>query len=219
MGPELAPVSLHEAEQEREHSMFGLFKKNRAPAPAAPTLTRQQLVPRIKHLNFIRALDRAGVPPDKRPLTAPLCGELLVTYAFDLPDSFMMATPGMLAQAGIGSDEVAGLALANLKRTLPAPQFFAKDRCGLAHTGDNLEATLLLVDSVWTEMAGNFNGDILVTVPRRDRLLLCDSADAQACAVLAAMTAEFTNEHQDSHALSTQVMARRDGAWCLLNAH
>jgi len=81
--------------------MFGLFKK-KAPAQSAPPVLRaDQLQPRIKHLNFLKALQAGGVPPEHQPSHAPLCGELIVTYAFDLPDSLMMATPGLVESAGV----------------------------------------------------------------------------------------------------------------------
>lgn len=64
--------------------MFGFKKKDKAPA-----LTASQLQPRIKHLNFLRALREAGVPADEVPYHTPLCGELLVTYAFDRLDKMV----------------------------------------------------------------------------------------------------------------------------------
>lgn len=94
--------------------MFGLFKKN-APAQSAPTaLGADQLQPRIKHLNFLKALQAAGVPPDEQSSHAPLCGELIVTYTFDLPDSLMMATPGLVESAGVLAAEIAVLRPATL---------------------------------------------------------------------------------------------------------
>ncbi|HEX8405580.1 MAG TPA: DUF1444 domain-containing protein, partial [Duganella sp.] len=98
--------------------MFGFKKKTSAPA-----LTASQLQPRIKHLNFLRALREAGVPAGEVPYNTPLCGELLVTYAFDLPDSLVMATTGLLERAGVGVNDLPTLAHANLRRVLPQPQF------------------------------------------------------------------------------------------------
>lgn len=199
--------------------MFGLFKKAPAAPIAAPKLRRAQLQPRIKHVNFVKALQQAGVPAAQMPTVTPLCGELIVTYAFDLPDSFIMATQGLLAQAGIAEAECGPLASANLARQLPAPQFFARDGCGLAHTGGDMEATLLLTDAVWEEMQPNFRGEILVTVPRRDRILMCDSADAAALGALREQTREFFDERDDAHRLSLQIMARRAGGWTLFDSH
>lgn len=198
--------------------MFGFLKKKQdaaaAPTPA-PALRAGQLQPRIKHMGFLDALRANGVPPEQMPPTQPLCGDLLVTWAFDLPDSLAMATPPLLRDAGVDAADLPRLALENLKRAIPQPQFFAKDGCGLARTGQDMEATLLLVDRVWDEMQPNFRGKILVTVPRRDIVLMCDSADAAATAALQAQTREFFDEHQGPHRLSTQVMVRENGSWSL----
>jgi uncharacterized protein YtpQ (UPF0354 family) len=199
--------------------MFGFLKKAVSPAPPAPVLRATQLQPRIKHTRFLQALGDANVPLEQWPSTAPLCGELLVTYAFDVGDSFMMATPNLLEQTGIRPDELQDLARANLVQAMPAPQFFAKDGCGLAVTGEDLEATLLLVDDIWDSMQENFRGEILATVPCRDRLLVCDSADPRAMSALRLQSEEHYDEHQGPHRLSMQVMVRRHGGWVLYEGH
>jgi len=197
--------------------MFGLFKKKTPAPPAMPPLRAEQLQPRIKHLNFLKALQAAGVPPAQQPSHAPLCGELIVTYAFDLPDSFMMATTTLVGQAGVSVAELPRLAQANLERALPEPQFFAKDGCNIAVTGNDLEATLLLVDKLWDDMARQIRGEIVASVPRRDRILMCDSANPAALATLRAQAQEFFDEQDDAHRLSTQVMVRRGGRWTLFD--
>lgn len=195
--------------------MYQLSLHAGAPAGDVLQYRREQLVARIRHVSFVRALQHAGVPADQLPVTAPLCGELLVTYVFELPGSTISATPALLQQAGIGDDELAALACSNLHDALPEPQFYAQDRCAQAYTGDAPEAVLLLVDPVWEEMQENFIGEIIASVPRRDRLLVCDSADSGAVERLRAQTEAFFAEHDDSHGLSTQLMVRRGGRWSL----
>lgn len=197
--------------------MFGLFQKKAPAQSAPPALRADQLQPRIKHLNFLKALQAAGVPPEHQPSHVPLCGELIVTYAFDLPDSVMMATPGLVESAGVPAAELAVRARANLERALPQPQFFAKGGCNIAVTGDGMEATLLLVDDLWDKMTADIRGELLVSAPRRDRILMCDSADPSAVATLRAQAQEFFDEQDDNHRLSTQVMVRRHGGWSLFD--
>jgi hypothetical protein len=67
-------------------SMFDLFKKK----PAASEPDTSAIVPRIKHTNFLVALRDIVKKPDDMPVTEPLVGDLLVTYAFDLPEMFQM---------------------------------------------------------------------------------------------------------------------------------
>lgn len=193
--------------------MSGFLKNTEV--DAAPALRPDQLQPRIKHVAFIKALQASGIPPDQMPPILPLCGELLITFAFDLADSLQMATPQTLRDTGIAHGDMLPLALRNLKRAMPQPQFFAKNNVGLARTGNGLEATLLLTEDIWTDMQPNFSGQILVTVPRRDRILMCDSANVAAVGSLRDQTREFFNEHQDQHRLSTQILARQGQSWTL----
>jgi energy-converting hydrogenase Eha subunit F len=61
--------------------MFGLFGKK--------TPSTDQIVPRIKHTNFVAALKPiAAKDPGSMPLTEPLVADLLISYALDLPQAF-----------------------------------------------------------------------------------------------------------------------------------
>lgn len=199
--------------------MFGLWKKPKPTPGKLDILKAAQLQPRIKHMNFLKALHDIGVPPGQFPTNSAICGELLVTYAFDLPDSFIMVTPEFLEQVGVKEADLPQLALENLQRVLPQPQFFNKDRTCLIYTGQDLEATLLLIDAFWSEAQTDFQGEMLVTAPRRDRVLMCDGGDAGALAALRLHTSDFFKEHQDVHMLSTQIMRRRGQKWCLFENH
>ncbi|MEF7615655.1 DUF1444 domain-containing protein [Aquincola sp. MAHUQ-54] len=194
-----------------------LFKKSPA-AAAAPQYSAGCLLPRIKHIAFLQALRDAGVPAEQQPATSALCGELLVTYAFDQPEQFVMATPGLLARTGIAPQDAAAVALTNLRRQLPEPKYFMKGGCIAAYTGGGLEATLLLLDDLWLDLQPRFRGDIVVAAPHRDRLLMCDSGDTQALATLRDDSRQFLAEADDGHGLSAQLMVRRGGRWQLLDA-
>ena len=148
----------------------------------------------IKHLNFLRALHAHGVPEDQMPLTLALCGELLVAFAFDLPDQFVMATPGLLAQAGLSPDGAPGallaLAQANLKGQFSA-QLVKTEHEGLMtvradkHMETHMEAALLVFDGFWDQhVRSHVQGDILAVAVRRDVLLVADTAVPSALASL-----------------------------------
>jgi len=201
--------------------MFGFLKKARSfpTPPALPPLTAAQLRPRIKHVDYIRTLREAGVPPDQIPDHVPLCGDLLVTYAFDLPDTFVMATSKLLHSAGIAREDAPRLARENLGSTLPTVSFQTHDGCGMAMTGGELEASLLVLNGLWKVVQQDISGELLVTVPRRNRLLMCDSAHGHAVDALRAQTLKFSREFQDQHCLSNQIMVRRDDAWSLFAPH
>jgi uncharacterized protein YtpQ (UPF0354 family) len=151
--------------------MFGLFKKRKA----GPTLDRSQIVPRIKNTQFTAALRDAGVPEDQMPITEPLTADLLVTYAFDLPDTFVMATPNHLAELGIDPASLRDLAIENVKRQIPGISLQQSGSVFRAATGNNLDACTLLSRNIWTEHAQRMKGKLVAAVPNRDIILFCDS--------------------------------------------
>lgn len=197
--------------------MFGFLKKAKSAntPPTLPPLTAARLRPRIRHVNYIKTLREAGMPPDQIPDHAPLCGDLLVTYAFDLPDSFIMATVTLLESAGIARRDAPRVARENLASILPRVSFQTNDGYGMAMTGGELEASLLVLDGLWQVVQEDIGGELLVTVPRRNRLLMCDSAHGHAVDALRAQTLKFSRELHDQHYLSNQIMVRRDDAWSL----
>lgn len=179
------------------------------------TLHADQLRPRIKHKAFARALAARGVPRDQMPLMQVLCGDLLVAYAFDLPDGFRMATAADIAAVGVTKDELHGVTFRNVIRTVPEPKYLNRDNVHLMQTGQQMETSMLVIDGLWDLIQPQLKGPILASAPRRDRLLLCDGADEQAIAALRRQTAEYFDEHDDEHRLSTQIMRRQGDDWVL----
>ncbi|MEM7478578.1 MAG: hypothetical protein AAF483_26645, partial [Planctomycetota bacterium] len=88
--------------QDRTH-MFGWFRK-KSPDPIEPSAAA--IVPRIKHLEFVESLREMEIPREQMPISEPIAGELLVTYAYDLPDMFAMVTPASLDELSIDASEV-----------------------------------------------------------------------------------------------------------------
>jgi len=174
---------------------------------------RDMLVPRIKHLAFGRALRSQGIPADQMPVIEPLAGELEVTYAFDLPDQFRMASPAALRQAGVEPRQVRAVASENLRRRLGPVQVYSRGGVDLVVTGEDLEACLLLVEPFWSETQARLGPEFAVCVPRRDRLLISHGLDAEALDATSVAAREFHAERNDAHALSLQLMVRRDGGW------
>lgn len=189
------------------------LKQARSTPPAPPV--QETLVPRIKHLNFLKALEAHGVPREQWPVTTPLCGELLVSYAFDQPEQFVFATPPLLQQAGIAMDQLPHLAQQNLAREMPQPQLLRQHGYISVQTGGDLEATLLVLDRFWDQLSASEDADFVVVVPRRECLLLCDARDAQACQRISTEASHGLRQQPDVHALSQQRMVRRQGRWVL----
>ncbi len=111
------------------------------------------LVPRIKNLQFNTALRGMKIPEDQLPYTEPLVADLLVTYAFDLPSMFQMATRSGIADLGIPLEEARDVAVANLQQRLPRVHAEQQGPFQRIVTGENLEACTLLIRPYWDHVA------------------------------------------------------------------
>src|SRR5262249_6663898 len=83
-----------------------------------PRPDRKNIVPRLKTTEFTKALREMKIPADQMPYTEPFAADLLVTYAFDLPGLFQMASNEMIDELGVARDELRELAITNLRRQL-----------------------------------------------------------------------------------------------------
>ena len=124
-----------------------------APSPlqasAADEMLRSALVPRIKHVAFERALREHAIPAEHLPVFEPLVGELLVTYAVDLPNPFGMANPTNMSRAGLSPSAARTFAFVNLRARLSKVVFDRGPGGALARTGGDWKACFRLLDELW----------------------------------------------------------------------
>src|ERR1700722_8155742 len=194
--------------------MFGWFKKKNSVA-AEPD--RSTLVPRIKTLLFTAALKGMNIPEDQLPYTEPLVADLLVTYAFDLPGMFQMASASAIAELGIRPDEARAVAVANLKRQIPEIGFAEQGPIRRMVTGENLEACTILAGPFWDQTAAETKGDVVIAVPSRDVVLFCSSKSAEGIAALRAASGKVLRE-ETTHGLTERLLVWRGGRWAEFRA-
>jgi uncharacterized protein YtpQ (UPF0354 family) len=193
--------------------MFGLFRKKAPKVELDPS----QLVPRIKHADFLDQLRASGIPEEQMPVVEPLVGDLLVTYAFDMPDTFVMATPPLLAKAGVPPGSPRELALTNLRRICPD---VSVQRLGSVYRfamDGNYDACALLSDQLWRNQGELISGEAVACVPARDLLLFCDSNSPEGLEQMADLARDaFLQAAQ--HALSRQLLRKTDQGWELFES-
>jgi uncharacterized protein YtpQ (UPF0354 family) len=173
------------------------------------------ILPRIKHVEFNVGLSLAGTPADQLPVTEPLVGKLLVTYAFDLPQGFMMVRPQDLAQLGLAREQLRKLSLDNLKKQMPqiaVEPAGADGELRRVVTGNHFDACTLLATKFWNTVATQVAGEVVMAVPSRDVVLFCSSQSAPALQAMAQTVAEVLR-NETGHALSEEFFAWRSGEW------
>lgn len=187
--------------------MFGLFKKK----PAKPTAA--QIVPRIKHKNFLAAVASTGMPEGDKPYTEPLVGDLLVTYAFDLPETFQMVRSADVAELGLTPQQLRETAVANLKSRVGQGGYQGDPPVLRVVLGNNFDACALLYDDLWAMLGQKIPPEIVVGVPHRDAVLMTTTASTKGgLEQIRAMVADI-HAKDEVHGLTRDLFVRRQNKW------
>ncbi|MGE3315822.1 MAG: DUF1444 family protein [Planctomycetaceae bacterium] len=190
--------------------MFGLFK-NKKKSP--PKLVASDVVPRIKHRNFLDFIASAGMPREQEPYTEPLVGDLLVTYAFDLPEEFQMVRKIDLTELGIVPSQLRSIAVANLKSRVGMGGYQGDPPVLRVGLGKNFDACTLLYDDLWTMLSEKIPPEIVVGVPHRDVVLLTTTASTKGGLEQIRAMVNQLYAQDEVHGLTRDLFVRRQNHW------
>lgn len=199
--------------------MFGLFRRNNAGTGTdsssevkSPSLDLSLVVPLVK---AVIADDSSStvveLAAEEAPISIAFVAELMVMYAIDYPDRFEFINGRHLRENNLTQVQLHELALRNLPERTPPIEMHGRSPCFMVTAGGNMEATLLLHDSLWEQLAEYIPGDPMAVVPARD--LLCVSGTGWDGA-LEFLTSVASKELEDArYVLSKCVLVRRGGKW------
>ena len=216
--------------------MFGLFNKSaksKPDSPSGPPPASPQIVPRIKTLTFLEALKPAlaniermgGGAEAQTPVSQPLAGDLLVTYALNTPTQFVAINYATMKKCGLDPVSLHGAAMRSLRNVFDSKGIVLQDlRLYQAIVlGDDFEACALLLPEFWNNLSSKFKGHPIVVVPSRNALYVMDSRAEIAVdgktfgpyVILDLMcsTAAKVRDEAQAHGLSESVFAWVNGKW------
>jgi len=167
------------------------------------------LKPEISESDPAPALVLSG---DDSPVLRPFATGLLTAYLIDEGDTFSYVQGRDLREAGIGEEELHRLAVANLAK-------LAEGKASVRESGPvwavfldgNFEASLMLVDDLWTHGLREYATDPVVAIPARDVLAFCDVESAAGVSELRAVVKRAWP--LGDHLLSESLYRRVDGIW------
>jgi uncharacterized protein YtpQ (UPF0354 family) len=177
---------------------------------------KSSLVPMVKPNAYVdewRALvernaSPAAPPPDELHVER-LNRDLVVLYAFDSEHSLRFATRQDLEEVGVFGQALRELAIGNLVDRLPDITVEGNDSLSMLVAGGNFEASLLLLDEIWTKENFNVRGDIVVFVPARDVVLVTGSQDEEGLST----AEEIVAGNEWPHMISPVGFVRRGLKW------
>jgi hypothetical protein len=127
-------------------------------------LDRTRIIPVIKDRQWLdelhNTLKAKGVA--QQHLADRFNNELVIVYAQDDPNRMRYLTTQ--EDFGLSREELKSLAIANLKRVLPKIEMRSVGDVSLMSAGGNYEASLLLIDDIWSSGQIQVNGDIVVAI-------------------------------------------------------
>lgn len=173
--------------------------------------SRDQIVPTIKTTQWI-----AGMPA-KQLASEPLVGDLVVVYAFDDANTITYAEWPDVGPLIPDRSEVRQVSLTNLRARLPNQLATRGDgRSFILLAGGNYEASLILLDEVWADLARTVAGDIIVCPLARDICLVTGTGVSGGVAsLLDARNRLLARDPPPAQLITSSLLRREDRGWQL----
>lgn len=147
---------------------------------------------------------------------AALVDGLTIIYAEDTPNNIRYIEKQSIVELGIDISAIRALAINNLLARLPDISVEGGDGLYMIIADGTYEASLLLVDEIWTTDNFAVNGEIVVALPARDVLLVSGTDNTQQLDKLIAISAQVYSE--SPYYLTQQLYVRRNDRWALFDA-
>jgi uncharacterized protein YtpQ (UPF0354 family) len=151
------------------------------------------------------------------PIHRPLVEDLLVMYAFDLPEHFAFLNQREASELNLSPLELHDLAINNLLCRLENIEIQQMNDLPVfcLQIGENLDASLLLLQDIRDTVAENVPGEIVAAVPSRDVFLVTGSDSMEGIAAIQAVIEDVWANAD--HLLSRQLWVWKDEQWCALS--
>jgi len=149
---------------------------------------------------------------DDAPVMRQFLPGLLTTYVIDAGDTFAYVQGRDLRRAVVSEEELHRQAVVNLA-ALAEHQLTIRENGTVSalFLDGNFEASLLLLDDLWTNRLRDYARDPIVAVPARDILAFSDVESAAGVAELRAVVKRVWSSCD--HLLSENLYRRVDGRW------
>jgi uncharacterized protein YtpQ (UPF0354 family) len=162
-------------------------------------IDRTRIVPVIKDAAYLtevrRALEARGHDTSKLSQVHDIYNsELVVLYAEDTANNMRYLTEDDVSELGIQREDLRPLAVENLRRLLPDVKMAGDGGVFLMQAGGDYEASLLLIETVWSSGQIEVNGEIVVAIPARGILIVTGSENKPGLKTVRELAAKTSTE-------------------------
>ena len=153
--------------------------------------------------------------PESSLISDALVGDLRVFYAFDLPGYFAYVSEHDRERLHLDPGELRELSVRNLAKRRSKPEILQPSGAAVMLRLDgDLEASLLLHDSLWRHMARANTGETIVAVPSRDVVVVSGTGVTGGVETLrSAVKRSWERPSGRKLLLTRSLLVRRDDSW------
>jgi uncharacterized protein YtpQ (UPF0354 family) len=151
--------------------------------------------------------------PDAEPVRDAFAPDLYATYAFELPERYEYVGRRHCAELGIEPDALRAQATGNLRTLRPdlSMNWYPDAKAVSVGLGNDLEAGLLLDDSLMDKLAQDVEGDLVVAVPSREVFMATGTEHPDGLDKLRWAVDQVWPGGR--HLLTRDLLVRRDASW------
>lgn len=175
-------------------------------------ISETNIIPVIKDRLYLQqVIELMGGKADL-PLHEPLVADYLIVYAADTEYSTAYPPESELRDAGIDTDNLRERAIENLRGRLPDIELHSGVPASMITAGGDYEASLLLFDDLWEELADEVEGELVAVAITRDLLIFTGSESPDGLQFLRDKAKE-AHEMESSYLISQTLLVRKNGSW------
>jgi uncharacterized protein YtpQ (UPF0354 family) len=158
-----------------------------------------------------QAMINRGAKDVSTPLYEEFTSDLIILYAYDLPQGMRFVMSDDLKNSKIEQKDLRPLACKNLKQVIPKIERHGENGFYMLTAGGNYESSLLLLDSIWSSGQMQVQGEIVVVIPARDVLLVTGSQDQEGLARIKKAATELYNK--GPYSITPKLFVYRNGVF------
>ena len=174
-----------------------------------------------KAIAYFKATWNSDEPPDVAlanndlPIDNPYCDGLSVFYVLDEGEQFALVQNKHIREAGITIAQLNQYGVENLTKIADEVEMTENDGIIYFSGSGNFEASLLLVEKIWTEWLVEYcPHGYIAAIPARDILVVCDRNDEKGITRLCDIVERVWPE--GDHLLSKSLFCYERGNWIKL---
>jgi Tfp pilus assembly protein PilF len=180
-------------------------------------LSREQFIaalrPVLKNAEFLKEIGQrfavSNGPVKKLPIFRPLAADIVVVLGIDSERTIQFVSADEGKQYGLTDDELLEAAKKNLRERVSAVKLIDVGPVKLIDFDTSYNASLVLIDEIWSTVAPGAGDDLIVAVPARDAIAFGRASNQQSVTALR----RLATIPAQAYGISSVLLQRQGKGW------